>query len=229
MVTHLSFLGFTIAEPMTAFTDLVLALLCFVFFYKFSNGHTMASYFWKLFFLFMACSTLIGGITHAVFEDHQSLQFLFFWLTMQIFSGLSVLFAQLATIHSISIEAIPIYRSTKKSILLCKIQFFIFLAAVLFLHNFLVVVVNSTIGFIMVLYVHALSGSKYGNRSAAFIALGIFISFLTAIIYTLKISMNDWFNFKDIAHVIMMISVCIIFYGVGLSMNHKEDVEPIQT
>ena len=77
----------------------------------------------------------------------------------------------------------------------------------------------------VVLYIHVLSGKKYGNRSANWIALGITISFLTAVVFTLKISVSDWFNFKDIAHVIMMISVCLIFYGVGLSFNEEKKKE----
>ncbi|MBL0046594.1 MAG: hypothetical protein IPP32_00615 [Bacteroidetes bacterium] len=226
MITHATFFGVQIAEPTTAFTDFILAFLCILFYFQFSAAkQDKGALYWKLFFLFMGCSTFIGGITHAVFENHHTSGYLIFWITMQILSGLSVYAAQVATIYSIPNANIPIYRSEDKSLLICRIQFFVFALATLTLQNFLIVVVNSTVGFLMVLFIHAISGKKYGNRPAGWIALGITISFLTAIIYTLKISLNDWFNFKDIAHVIMMVSVCFIFYGVGLSIQGPEKEE----
>lgn len=230
MITHATFFGVQIAEPTTAFTDFILAFLCILFYFQFSaSKQDKGAFYWKLFFLFMGCSTFIGGITHAVFENHQTNSYLLFWITMQILSGLSVYAAQVATIYSIPNSNIPIYRSEYKSLLFCRIQFLLFAIGTVILQNFLIVVVNSTLGFLMVLYIHALSGKKYGNRPAGWIALGITVSFLTAIIYTLKISINDWFNFKDIAHVIMMVSVCFIFYGVGLSMQEPEKEETVNS
>ncbi len=230
MITHASFFGILIAEPTTAITDFILAILCFIFYLKFSSITLEGGkYHWKMFFLFMGFSTLIGGVTHATFDNHNSIPYLVFWITMQLASGLSVYYSQLATIYSISNSKIPIYRTIHKSILICRIQFFTFAGATILFQNFLVVVLNSTVGFLMVLYIHALSGKKYGNRPAGWIALGITVSFLTAIIYTLKISVNDWFNFKDLAHVIMMVSICFIFYGVGLSWHEADKVKPINS
>ncbi len=226
MITHTTFFGFLIAEPTTALTDLILAVLCVVFFFRFSHGAKEKGLnYWRLFFLFMGISTFLGAITHAVFEHHEEVNYLYFWLSMQLFSGLSVYYAQLATVHSIHNVKIPLYRYPTASILFCRIQFFVFVAAVLYYHNFLVVVLNSTLGFLMVLYIHALSGKKYGNRPAGWIAAGITVSFMTAIVYSLKLSLNEWFNFNDIAHVIMMVSICFIFYGVGLSFGTNGKVE----
>ena len=229
MNTHATFFGVLIAEPTTAFTDFILAILCLFFYFRFSQSNRETGlFYWKLFFLFMGFSSLIGSIVHAIFEHHQTGAYLTLWLTMQLFSGLSVYTAQLATIQSIPNAKIPLYRSANASILICRIQFAVFTIAAFLSQNFLVVVINTTVGFLMVLFIHALSGKKYGNRSAGWIALGITVSFLTAIVYTLKISVNDWFNFKDIAHVIIMISVCFIFYGVGLSFNEQEKDEAIK-
>jgi hypothetical protein len=223
MITHTTIFGFLIAEPTTAITDFILAALCLVFYFRFAaNNKEDGSFYWKRFFLFMGISTLVGGITHAFLENHNTNMYSFFWLSMQLLSGLSVLYSQIATIHSIPNPNIPLYRTMKTSLLLSRIQFVLFAVAVLLFRNFIVVVTNSTVGFLMVLYIHALSGRKYGNRASAWIALGIMVSFLTAIIYTLKISINQWFNFKDIAHVIMMISISFIFYGAVLSFDKDE-------
>jgi hypothetical protein len=232
MIPHTSIFGYPIAEPTTALTDFILALLCLLFYFKVTKSRIEKGINnWRLFFLFMGISTLLGGITHAFLENHESAVYLSFWLTMQLASGLSIYFAQLATIRSIPNAKIPLYRSEQKSMLLCRIQFLVFATLVLIFQNFLVVVINSTLGFLMVLYIHALSGKKYGNRPAGWIAAGITISFLTAIVYSLKISVNDWFNFKDIAHVIMMVSICFIFYGVGLYLEadkKEKQQSPIQ-
>jgi hypothetical protein len=226
MITSTTIFGFFIAEPTTALTDFILSVLCVVFFFQFSQSNKekgLSS--WRYFFLFMGISTFLGAITHAVFLSPEQKNYHYFWLSMQLFSGLSVYFAQLATIQSITNSKIPIYKSEKTSLLICRIQFIVFAIAVLFYQNFLVVVINSTLGFLMVLYIHALSGKKYGNRPAGWIAAGITISFMTAIVYTLKLSFNQWFNFKDIAHVIMMVSICFIFYGVAMAYQPDEEQE----
>lgn len=129
----------------------------------------------------------------------------------------------MATIFGILNPKIPIYKSAKKSIYLCQFQFIIFCIATIYFQNFLVVVINSTIGFLLVLYIHALSGKKYGNKSASWIALGITdISFLTAFVYAFEISINaSVLIFKDIAHVIMAISIIFISIGVGKSYSQS--------
>lgn len=216
MHTEFHLWGIKIFEPVTAFTDFILAFLCLLFYYRYSSATSEKGIiYWKRFFLYMGLSTLIGGFTHSLFENHTSLAYIFCWLGMQLCSVLSVYQAQMATIFSISNPKIPIYKSAQKSIYLCQIQLVVFCIATIYFKNFLVVVINSTIGFLLVLYIHALSGKKYGNKAASWIALGITVSFLTAFVYAFKISVNDWFNFKDIAHLIMAISIIFISIGVG--------------
>lgn len=216
MQTEFHLLGIKIYEPVTAFTDFILAFLCLLFYFRYTSvTNEKGIIYWKRFFLYMGISTLIGGITHALLYNHSSKLYIACWLIMQLSSGLSVYQAQLATIFSIANPKIPIYKSAQKSIFLCHIQLIIFCLATLYFKNFFVVVINSTIGFLLVLYIHALSGKKYGNKAASWIALGITISFLTAFVYAFKISVNAWFNFKDIAHVIMAISIIFISIGVG--------------
>ncbi|MBK9477756.1 MAG: hypothetical protein IPP56_15105 [Bacteroidetes bacterium] len=220
MHTEFHLLGIKIYEPVTAFTDFILAVLCLLFYFRYTSAtNEKGIVYWKRFFLYMGLSTLIGGFTHALFENPSNKAYIISWLSMQLCSGLSVYQALMATIFSISNPKIPIYKSAKKSIYLCQLQFIIFCIATIYFQNFLVVVINSTIGFLLVLYIHALSGKKYGNKSASWIALGITVSFLTAFVYAFEISINAWFNFKDIAHVIMAISIIFISIGVGKSYS----------
>lgn len=89
--------GYTVFEPMTAFTDFLLAGICIYFYLRYFQSSNSAVKDWGKFFLFMSVSTFIGGITHAFFEEHSLVSYKAFWLCMQIFSGLSLVYAQLAS------------------------------------------------------------------------------------------------------------------------------------
>ena len=223
-ITHFTFLGFRVAEPVTALTDFILTAMCFAFYFQLVIRKQEARIQpWRLFFLFMGFSTLLGAITHGWFENHNIFGYNFLWSLMQLFSGLSVFYAQLATIKNIENTGIPIYSTPEKSVLFCRLQLFVFFISVIVFQSFLTVVINSTLGFLMVLYIQLVANKK-GNRSAGWIAFGITISFITAIVHALKISVNEWFTYKDFAHVIMMISLSIMFYGVGLIVSDNEKV-----
>ena len=78
-ITHLTFLGFQVAEPVTALTDFILTVMCFAFYFQlFSRKKETSIQSWRLFFLFMGISTLLGAITHGWFENHDKLMYNFY-------------------------------------------------------------------------------------------------------------------------------------------------------
>lgn len=214
MITKMNAFGYTVFEPMTAFTDFLLAGICIYFYLRYFQSSNSAVKDWGKFFLFMSVSTFIGGITHAFFEEHSLVSYKAFWLCMQIFSGLSLVYAQLASSKMLLSSGTINENIFQKHEFFYWIQFVVFSLAVFALHNFTVVVINSTFGFLTILFSQLFLALKFKEASAEWIAKGIIVSFLTAFIFIAKISVSEWFNFRDIAHVIMMISVCLVNYGV---------------
>lgn len=110
------------------------------------------------------------------------------------------MFAQLATY-------------TKKAKQILVIQFIVFVFAVLFFQKFIVVIINNIISLIPVMLLNFQKEKKaIFNKK---IAYGILISFAPALIHGFKISFHTFFNYNDIAHIFIMLSLYIIFSGVN--------------
>ena len=97
-----------------------------------------------------------------------------------------------------------------------------FLVFTLVLTNFVLIKIHAGIVLSYSLIVHAIS-LKNKQEGSGYIVAGILISFFSIVIHILKISLSDWFNYKDIAHVIMLCSLYYIFKGASLKLsnNHK--------
>lgn len=203
-----------IHEPTTTFTDYLISLLCFVFFYNLKNNKSVASINnWKNFFLFFGVSTIVGGCAHAFFEFHAGLGYKTLWLAMQVLSGFAVYFAQMATFNSVLQNS----KNKNNWRLTYAIQLCVFIAAVFIFQNFLVVVLDNAIGLIPVMVLHFTDPKKI--KASKFIAYGILISFLTAFVHVAKLSWNANFNSNDISHILLMVSLSVVFVGVWKKMQ----------
>jgi hypothetical protein len=81
-------------------------------------------------------------------------------------------------------------------------------------NNFVMIKVNAGIILVFSLITHLKIYNLTKEKGSRLIVLGILISFLSIIVHSLKLSFSDWFNYKDIAHVIIVISLYVIFTGV---------------
>jgi hypothetical protein len=198
--------GIAIHEPMTVFTDIIITLFCLFFVSKLS-GKGKARNAWRKFYAFFAASTFIGAMPHAFFTEHTGTDYKALWLTMQVLNGLAVFYAQFATMLSVMVAS-PKQKSYYK---ISTFQLSLFCACVFIFQNFLVVVINNALGLIPVMVLHF---TKARRESDKLIGYGIVVSFLTGIVHGAKISLNDHFNYNDIAHVLIMISLSIMYLGI---------------
>lgn len=78
------------------------------------------------------------------------------------------------------------------------------------------------IGGVVLIYslvIHILVYKRTHEKGSRLIITGIFISFLSLIVHLFKISLHEWFNNKDLAHTIMVVT--IFFVGNGALLNAK--------
>lgn len=202
--------GFAIHEPVTVFTDFILTAIC-LFFYsglnRFENPSVQTTH-WKHFFLFFSVSTFAGACSHAFFEIHQGFRYKLFWLTMQALNIVFVYYAQLATLNSV-LENSNHKRNWKISY---QIQLVVFLIAVFVFQNFGVAMADLGLGFIPIMYFHFMDGKK--NKESLWIAYGITIIFLIAFVNIRKLSLHAYFNHLDLAHVLIMINLILMYVGI---------------
>lgn len=208
--TTIHIASFAIHEPITTLTDFIISGLCIYFYFKlnkFSNKNTSTTY-WKYFYGFMALGSFIGGCSHGLFEIHTGFGYNLFWLSMQVLNMLAIYNMQLATLTS------ALLNSNKK--LYWKnsyiIQVLLSIIAVFIFQNFLVVVINNAIALIPIMIIH-FNASKT-NKENLWIAYGIAVLFATAGVNLSKLSLHDYFNHLDLAHVLIMINLYLMFIGV---------------
>lgn len=198
---------FIVYEPMTAFTDYIITVMAFIFFLRLSSDNEVIKN-WRLFFLFISLSTLFGGTSHALFKVHEGWQYKSFWLPMQFLNGFAVYFAQRGTLLSVLKDS-PRRKAWQSSYVIQLVVYFIVLIIV---QKYIVTIIDNALGLIpiMVLYLRAKNKEEYYD----YIGYGILISFITAIVHGIKFSLHPYFNYNDIAHVFIMISLSVMFIGL---------------
>jgi hypothetical protein len=81
------------------------------------------------------------------------------------------------------------------------------------LNNFQLIKVNALIVIVFTIIQHFRAWRK-GIPGNGYIWGAYAFSITALIVHTAKLSVSDWFNFKDISHVIMNITLIILFIGV---------------
>ena len=199
----------TIYSPVTSITDYLISALTFYFYMRLrrKSNEQEPIINWSRFFLFMSLSTFMGGTAHGFFIFGVGNGFFVSWYIMQILNGISIYFMQKATLSTILKNSVH----KEKWRIAYIIQLAIFIPSVIFFSNYLVTVIVNAVGFIPVMILHYRNKE---NKSSVMIGHSIAISFITAFVHLSKISVNDYFNNKDIAHIFINISFIVMFRGI---------------
>jgi hypothetical protein len=209
----------SIHEPVTAFTDYIITILSLFFYFQLKKKSTNRIIkYWGLFFGLLGMSTFFGACAHAFFQVHEGVAYKSFWLTMQIVNGFALYCAQQATLYSVLVNSKYVHRWKISYI----IQLLLFIIALFCFQKYLVTIIANAVTLIPIMVLHFNSKVKESYQKK--IAYGILISFITAIVHGLKFSLHDYFNYNDIAHVFIMISLFVMYKGatekaISLQLN----------
>lgn len=199
-----------IHEPVTVLTDCFITGLSVCFYLQLSrfSKNDAATKNWKYFFGLMSLSSFMGGCAHAFFEVHEGITYKFFWLTMQVLNIFSLYYVQLASLNSV------LKNSSKKGYwsISYKVQLLIATLSVFVFQNFLVIIINTAVALIPVMVLHFMTSRLI--KPNLWIAFGILVLFATAFVNAAKLSIHDYFNHLDLAHVLIMINITCMFIGV---------------
>jgi len=201
---------FALHQPVTFFTDCLITLLCLYFYLQLNRSalHNESTINWKRFFLLLSLASFLGGISHGFFATHEGAGYKSFWLTMQALNIFSVYRAQQATLFS------ALQHSDKKYAwnLSYHTQLLVFFAAIFVFQSFLVVIIDTAVGLIPIMIIHFIDAKKV--KESAWIGFGILILFSSAIVNAAKFSFCAYFNYQDIAHVLVMINLSVMYIGI---------------
>ncbi len=213
-------LGIIISEPVTAATDLLLAWFCIYSFLKLklpSESKPLLK-FWRLFFLFLGISTAFGGLLHGLKLYINADIYKGIRIGMNLCSIVSSYFLLLA-----SAEMLDNGNASRKK----KVRIFvqittILISAITIANNeFSLIVIYAGVVVLLTIILNYLDFKK-GEPGAQDVALGFGISLFSIIVFKLHISIHEYFNFNDISHIIMLISLYYVFLGAMAKTRLEE-------
>jgi len=217
--TFITLFGFKIFEPVIILTNLPILIIGIYSFKNLSyfNNSYSKNYAW--FVLLVGISSCFGSLAHAFHYQNGKLFFDVIFYIMNALSLVSVYFCfQFGYVYYIGNNVKP----NSIIVSIAKIWILTMLVYIFFFNNFLIVKVNAGIVLIYSFIIHLIKYNKYKERGSALVIFGIGVSFISIITHTLKISFNNWFNYKDISHVIISTSLIIIYMGVNVNSKKLE-------
>ena len=217
--TYITLFGLKIFEPMIILTNLPILLIALYSFKKLTNYNNKYSKNYAWFVLLVGISSCFGSLAHAIhYQNGKS----FFDIIFYIMNSLSLVSAyfcfKFGYVYFIGYNV----KSNTVILSIAKIWVLSMLVYVFFYNNFLIVKINAGVVLLYAFIIHLIKYNKLNERGSGLVVFGIGVSFISIITHTLKISVNEWFNYKDISHIIISISLIIIFKGITANSEKLE-------
>lgn len=213
--TFITVRGFILFEPMIILTNLIMFAMALYYFRQLWSYNHRYSRQKALFILMIGISGIFGSIAHAVHFQLGDTFFNTVLFLMNSLSLLSILFCFSAAYYYLSKE-----KGTKKWVNTFVWLWVIALLIITFLQNeFVLVKIHAGIVLVFSLIVYSLYDTRR-DPGSKYIVSGILVAFLSIITHSLRINLHEWFNYKDISHVIMIVSLYLIYKGADLNSEN---------
>ncbi|MGZ4044206.1 MAG: DUF6962 family protein [Bacteroidia bacterium] len=210
--TYIIFAGAIIFEPMTILTNLFITFFCCFAFYRVNKIKTNLANKWAWFFFLIGISSFIGSVAHGA---HFQLGETFLKTTVFLMNAVSLVaiyFCFKAANTYISLGK----QSGKYATWAVLLWILILLVVTFIQNNFLLIKIHAGIVLTYSLIIHLITYKKAGSP---LIAWGIIVSFFSIVVHSLYLSFSEWFNYKDIAHIIMLVSLLMMYRGVMIKLS----------
>lgn len=218
-----------ILEPMTALTDFIVTAVCIFGFFKLKalakkNDNSKSFVY---FFLFMGLGTFFAALmSHAfsyvfnpeklskseiaMLEWSDKFQINLHNMPNWIFNVISVTFFEIAIIKQA--KKYLEYLNTKFYFSIIAIESTLIFAATLYILKYDIAAAH--IGFALYLIelpLQIIIIRKYNAKEAKFLIIGTLLMLITAPVMALKLQITKWFNFNDISHVVIAVTMYLFF------------------
>jgi hypothetical protein len=214
--TYIILFGHPVFEPLTIATNLILFFFALYFFSRLSGSTKSYGRDMGWFILLLGLSSVFGAVAHGVHYQLGKFFFdaMFFLLNL---SGLiSIFFCFRAPLQYTGSSP-----ANQRSLLILVIVWLsVLMVFCVIWENFLLIKIHAGLVLLYSLAAHLWATRNKPEAGNRVVVAGILISFLPILVHTFHISIHEWFNYKDLAHVIMIISLYVI--GTGAWKNTQE-------
>jgi ABC-type enterobactin transport system permease subunit len=207
--TYITLFGCIIFEPLVIVTNVIFFTLCFIFFKILYRYPGLFAKQMAVFLILLGTSSLFGALAHSV---HYQLGTVFFDAIFFIMNALSLLaiyycFKAHYTFHHLGRQPSKMY------VWLAFAWVMALLVYSLLESSFKIVKAHAALVLVYSLIVHYLSYRTSNENGSRLIIIGILVSFLSILVHSLHFSFHEWFNYKDEAHIVMIVSLIMIYRG----------------
>lgn len=201
-------------DPATIITNILLFMVSFWCFRKITRNFSGAaepikseSKNWGLFFLFGSIAYLVGIPVHGFSWYFPEKIHFGIWLVMGWMQILAVLFAQFATAK----RYFPNQLKWIRPLILLQLVFFCALMPVI--RKFAAVNIDVALGLVPIAVFH-ISLHRKKKLPTALVGWGILFAALAGVAFIFKIMISSWFSYNDLAHVILVMSLLMMYSGL---------------
>lgn len=211
-IIHFSFFGLDLQEPMALVTNWLIASFCFYAFVKLRKEMSEEVILWRKFFLFLAISTLMGGIGHLFFVYFGMEGKYPNWVT-GIIAGYFAGSAMLVRLQNLKVK--------KALQVVLIVKALVFLTLSIAIHNFVFIAVDSIVTYLLFCGVIGFIQYRKGIDSMKFMVYGVLVCLPSAFIFLLKLNPHRWLNKDDLSHLLML--GCAMCFYMGAKRLGKQD------
>ena len=212
---EIEILGIIIMEPAVSFSDIITGLISLMLAYSLwrKKSPDKSLQLFMYYFVFMGIATVVAGII-----GHGLLYYISpdWKIVGWSLSAIGLFFLEQASLEYFKTQlGTGLFKNLKILTKLQLVAFFILLMFP-FTRSFTLVQFNATfcyIGIILPLYSYSIYVWK--NPSSWLVIAAIALASLAALVYNMKIAINQWFNHHVFTHVLMALYVLLIYYAVN--------------
>lgn len=205
--------GIRIDEPIVTLTDLLVSVLCLIYFIRLHRQvrQNRSIVLFKFYFLTMSIATFLGGVLGHAFLYTLSLPYK---LPGWIVSMFSIMLIERAVINHTRLLLKPRIIQILQIVNLAELATFMILS--IYFLDFFFVEFHSGYGLMFV--VLGLEGYlffKTKNNASKNILVGIALAAIAALVFMNKLSPHQWFNHIAVSHVFMAFAAYFFYKGAS--------------
>ena len=207
-------------DPITTLTDFLVAIVAIFGYYKFKSYKGIKSSNFNFFKFYFLCFAV--GMTSAAWLGHGLQAYVGpeFKRIGWICGATALLLFGLGSFDLIKTQFNKTAYKVLKFLFVGQYFSLVFLMLNPSTSDFILAQLSSTLSLIFFIFpIHLYNFLKTKHIGSSYIVLTIFYSIIPGFIYNNQISVNKWFNFHDISHVLMAIFMFLMIIGTSkLSM-----------
>lgn len=199
--------GFLVFEPMIIVSNSILFVLSLIFFFRLRQWKSLYAANMRRFMLMVGIGGIFGAICHSVHYQNGKP---FFNLMLFGMNGFSLLGAHFCAKAGYFLQTDS---GNRKILLIWNLLVAVLLVYAFVLGDFTIVKVVAGVALLYTLIIHLNHYRVTRSSGSLYVLYAIASSVVSLLVHSARITLDEWFNYKDLAHVFMIVAQVLFYTG----------------